>query len=166
MEIIAYTDGSVAPKNPGPGGWGFHYFYKTEDGLEFDWEDYGGEKYSTNQRMEMIAIIQCVKNVPIGNLTVHSDSQYCLKGIVEGGKGKFCKDRMGWTGKWIKDGWKTASKQPVKNIELWQEMLAVCNKYLENGGELCFTWTKGHNGDEGNERADRLAEMGRVSQLN
>lgn len=107
---------------------------------------FGGEKLTTNNRMEMMAVIEGLQALKKPcKVTLYIDSQYVLKGITE------------WVKGWKARGWRTASKEPVKNVELWQrldQLVATCGHTIE------WRWVRGHNGDPGNERADALANMG------
>lgn len=136
--VIIYTDGACRG-NPGPGGWGVILGYKGR----FK-ELYGGEPDTTNNRMELMAAIQALEalNNPC-SVRLHSDSSYVLKGITE------------WMDNWKKRGWKTASKSPVKNEDLWRRLDAAIALH-----EIEWLWVKGHSGDEGNDRADALANLG------
>jgi len=138
--IEIYTDGACKG-NPGPGGWGV--LLRSGPTVK---ELYGGERSTTNNRMELMAVIQALEALKRPcNVTLYLDSQYVLKGITE------------WLPGWKAKGWKTASKQPVKNQELWQRLDAL----LQQGGhDVDWRWVRGHNGDAGNERADALANMG------
>ncbi len=138
--IDIYTDGACKG-NPGPGGWGA--WLKSGDAQK---ELCGGELGTTNNRMEMTAVIEALAALKRPcKVTLHVDSQYVLKGMTE------------WLPGWKARGWKTASKEPVKNVDLWQRLDA-----LVNSGEhqIDWRWVRGHNGDPGNERADALANRG------
>jgi ribonuclease HI len=138
--IDIYTDGACKG-NPGPGGWGV--LLKSAEARK---ELYGGELDTTNNRMEMTAVIEALAALKRPcKLTLHVDSQYVLKGMTE------------WLPGWKARGWKTATKAPVKNVDLWQRLDA-----LVNGGshQIEWRWVRGHNGDPGNERADQLANLG------
>ncbi|MEJ7930967.1 ribonuclease HI [Ramlibacter sp. AN1015] len=138
--IEIYTDGACKG-NPGPGGWGVLLKSgSTEKEL------FGGEPVTTNNRMELMAVIQALQALKRPcNVTLWLDSQYVLKGITE------------WLPGWKAKGWRTASKQPVKNVELWQQLDAL----VQQGGHVIdWRWVRGHNGDPGNERADLLANRG------
>jgi ribonuclease HI len=133
--IEIYTDGACKG-NPGPGGWGA--LLKSEGTQK---ELFGGELGTTNNRMEMLAVIEALSALKRPcQVTLHVDSQYVLKGITE----------------WL-PGWKTAAKQPVKNVDLWQRLDALVNGA---GHSIDWRWVRGHNGDPGNERADALANRG------
>jgi ribonuclease HI len=138
--IDIYTDGACKG-NPGPGGWGA--LLQSSDARK---ELCGGELDTTNNRMEMLAVIEALSALKRPcRVTLHVDSQYVLKGMTE------------WLPGWKARGWKTAAKAPVKNVDLWQRLDA-----LVNGGEhqIEWRWVRGHNGHPGNERADQLANQG------
>lgn len=134
-DIIIYTDGGCRG-NPGPGGWGA---ILTAGGSEK--ELWGGEALTTNNRMELTAVIRALEALkrPV-RAEVHTDSQYVHKGIST------------WIHGWKKNGWKTADKKPVKNADLWQTLDALARQH-----EIRWVWVKGHAGHPGNEHADRLA---------
>ena len=138
--ITIYTDGACKG-NPGPGGWGA--LLKSPDAQK---ELFGGELNTTNNRMEMLAVIEALTALKRPcHVTLHVDSQYVLKGITE------------WLPGWKAKGWKTAAKQPVKNVDLWQQL----DQLVEGAGHtIDWRWVKGHAGDPGNERADGLANQG------
>ena len=139
-QVEIYTDGACKG-NPGPGGWGV--LLRSGDTVK---ELHGGEPSTTNNRMELMAVIQALEALkrPCA-VTLYLDSQYVLKGITE------------WLPGWKAKGWKTASKQPVKNVELWQRL----DDLLQKGGHVVdWRWVRGHTGDAGNERADALANLG------
>jgi len=140
-DVVIYTDGACKG-NPGPGGWGV--LLRSPDGSEK--ELFGGELETTNNRMEMTAVIEALAALkrPCA-VVLHLDSQYVLKGITE------------WLVGWKAKGWKTASKQPVKNVDLWQRLDALV---ASSGHSIDWRWVKGHAGDPGNERADALANKG------
>jgi ribonuclease HI len=138
--IDIYTDGACKG-NPGPGGWGV---LLKSAGTEK--ELFGGEANTTNNRMEMMAVIQALEALKRPcKVNLHLDKKYVLQGITE------------WIHGWKARGWRTASKEPVKNVELWQRLDAL----VANGGhDIDWRWVKGHAGDPGNERADALANKG------
>jgi ribonuclease HI len=137
-KVYAYTDGACRG-NPGPGGWGVLLRYHDKEK-----ELFGGEADTTNNRMELTAAIQALESLtrPCA-VCVVTDSAYVSKGIVE------------WLPNWIKRGWKTASKEPVKNVDLWQRLEAARSRH-----QVEWQWVKGHAGHRDNERADRLANRG------
>ena len=141
MNIInIYTDGACKG-NPGPGGWGA--LLKSADAQK---EIYGGELGSTNNSMEMMAVIEALSTLKRPcKVVLHVDSQYVLKGMTE------------WLPGWKARGWKTAAKAPVKNVDLWQRLDALVNS---GSHQIEWRWVRGHNGDPGNERADQLANLG------
>lgn len=136
--VIIYTDGACRG-NPGPGGWGAILRYKGKSK-----ELYGGELETTNNRMELMAAIQALETLTRScTVQIHTDSKYVLQGITE------------WMFNWKKRGWKTAAKTPVKNEDLWRRLDAAIERH-----DIEWRWVKGHSGDEGNERADILANRG------
>jgi len=137
-EVHAFTDGACSG-NPGPGGWGV---LLRAGGHEK--ELFGGDKATTNQRMELQAAIEALKALKkTCRITIHSDSKYVVVGMTE------------WIHDWKRRGWKTASKKPVANLELWQELDQLAAKHQVN-----WQWVKGHAGHPENERADALARRG------
>ena len=139
-EVQIYTDGACKG-NPGPGGWGV--WLKSGSTVK---ELFGGELNTTNNRMELTAVIEALAALKRPcKVALYLDSQYVRQGITE------------WIRGWKAKGWRTASKQPVKNVELWQRL----DKLVEEGGhQIDWRWVKGHSGDPGNERADMLANRG------
>jgi ribonuclease HI len=137
-KIDIYTDGACKG-NPGAGGWGA--MLRTGDKTK---ELCGGEANTTNNRMELKAVIEALNALKRPcTVVVHTDSQYVQKGITE------------WIHNWKARGWKTAAKAPVKNVDLWQALdVAQARHTIE------WRWVKGHAGHEGNERADALANQG------
>ena len=142
-KVIIYTDGACKG-NPGPGGWGV---LLRAEGVER--ELFGGEDLTTNNRMELMAVIEALRALKRPcDVTLFLDSEYVRKGITE------------WVKGWRARGWKTASKQPVKNVDLWQ----ILDDLVTNSPhQIEWRWVKGHAGDPGNERADALANRGVVS---
>ena len=139
-EVQIYTDGACKG-NPGPGGWGaWLKSGATEKEL------FGGELNTTNNRMELQAVIEGLRALKRPcKVTLYLDSQYVRMGITE------------WIHGWKAKGWRTSTKQPVKNVELWQAL----DKLVAGGGhKIEWRWVKGHSGDPGNERADMLANKG------
>ncbi len=136
--VTIYTDGACKG-NPGPGGWGAWLTYRGHEK-----ELYGGEKETTNNRMELTAVIQALNTLKRScQIDLHTDSQYVKNGITQ------------WLNNWKKNNWKTANKKPVKNAELWQALDEAVQRH-----QITWHWVKGHAGNEGNERADMLANRG------
>lgn len=137
-DVTIYTDGACKG-NPGIGGWGaWLTFGEHEKRL------CGGEQDTTNNRMELMGAIEGLKALKEPcNVTLYTDSSYVQKGITE------------WLAGWKRKGWVTASKQPVKNKDLWQALDEACQKH-----QVTWKWVKGHAGIEGNEIADDLANQG------
>lgn len=138
--VTIYTDGACKG-NPGPGGWGV--WLKSGPAEK---ELCGGEPHTTNNRMELLAVIEALTALKRPcHVSLHLDSQYVRKGITE------------WLKGWKAKSWKTASNQPVKNVDLWQRL----DELVQHGGhDIRWHWVKGHAGDPGNERADALANRG------
>jgi ribonuclease HI len=137
--FLIYTDGACK-YNPGPGGWGV--VVKTPSG-ECE-EMFGGEPQTTNNRMELTAVIRALEKLrPGSEAAVYTDSQYVQKGISE------------WLTDWKRRGWRTADKKPVKNVDLWQHLDRVASAH-----RIAWHWVKGHAGHPENERADALANLG------
>jgi ribonuclease HI len=137
-KVVIYTDGACRG-NPGPGGWGAVLRYgDTEREL------FGGELETTNNRMELLAAIEALKalNTPC-SVDLTTDSVYVKNGITT------------WLDGWKKKGWKTAARQPVKNVDLWQALDEQNRRH-----QVRWHWVKGHSGHAGNERADQLANRG------
>jgi len=137
-KVVIYTDGACKG-NPGPGGWGVW----LQSG-EHEKEMYGGEANTTNNRMELTAVIEALASLKrTCDITLFTDSEYVRKGITE------------WIHGWKTRGWKTADKKPVKNAELWKRLEALAALH-----HVEWRWVRGHAGDPGNERADALANRG------
>lgn len=142
--VIIFTDGACRG-NPGPGGWGVVLQYKNNKK-----ELYGGELETTNNRMELTAVIKALEALSRScKVRISTDSQYVLKGITE------------WMQNWKMRGWKTAAKKPVKNEDLWRRLDAAVHTH-----DIEWVWVKGHAGDPGNEHADKLANLGIDSMSN
>jgi len=136
--INIYTDGACKG-NPGPGGWGALI-------IEGDTKNeiYGGEADTTNNRMEILAVIMALKTINTGSgITIFTDSTYVQKGISE------------WIGKWKTNGWRTSNKKDVKNKDLWVQLDSLSSEFSIN-----WMWVKGHSGHPENDRADYLANKG------
>ena len=140
-KIQIYTDGACKG-NPGPGGWGA--LLRAANGQEK--ELFGGERETTNNRMELMAVIQALQALKRPcQVAIYLDSEYVRKGITE------------WIHSWRAKGWRTASKQPVKNADLWQTLDALVH---QGSHQIEWHWVKGHAGHVDNERADGLANRG------
>ena len=137
-EVVIYADGACKG-NPGPGGWG-----AVLKSGSVEKELFGGEVLTTNNRMELTAVIEALGSLKRRcAVTVFTDSIYVKDGITK------------WIHGWKARGWMTADKKPVKNVELWKRL-----DTLNSAHDVQWRWVKGHAGDEGNERADRLANKG------
>jgi ribonuclease HI len=136
--VQIFTDGACSG-NPGPGGWGVLLRYGSKEK-----ELFGGEPDTTNNRMELTAVIRALDALtrPV-EVKLHTDSTYVMQGITK------------WIHGWKKNGWKTKAREPVKNADLWQELERSVSRH-----QVQWVWVKGHAGHEGNERADALANKG------
>jgi ribonuclease HI len=134
--VVIYTDGGCSG-NPGPGGWGAVLSFKVNER-----ELKGGEPFTTNNRLELMAAISALEALkkPVA-VELHTDSQYLRQGITA------------WIENWKKNGWLTSERKPVKNADLWQRLDAARRKH-----RVEWKWVKGHAGEPGNERADKLAQ--------
>jgi len=140
--VVIYTDGGCAPTNPGPGGWAA--ILRSGKHMK---ELKGGEPLSTNNRMELMAAISALEALKQpSQVDMHIDSQYVRDGITK------------YINNWKKNGWRTASKEPVKNQDLWQRLDAARNLHT-----VRWHWVRGHSGDELNERADELVREARAA---
>jgi ribonuclease HI len=140
--VVIYTDGGCAPTNPGPGGWAA--ILRSGKHMK---ELKGGEPLSTNNRMELTAAISGLEALKQpSQVDMHIDSQYVRDGITK------------YINNWKKNGWRTASKEPVKNQDLWQRLDAARNLHT-----VRWHWVRGHSGDEFNERADELVREARAA---
>ena len=137
-KIEIYTDGACRG-NPGPGGWGALLIAGRHRKTL-----HGGEPETTNNRMELTAAIEALNALKRpSTVALHTDSKYVMHGITE------------WMHNWKKRGWKTANKKPVKNQDLWMALDEAIARH-----DITWKWVKGHDGDPGNEEADRLANLG------
>ena len=137
-DIVIYTDGACSG-NPGPGGWGALLSWKGHKK-----EIFGGELETTNNRMELMAAIKALESLKrSGSIALYTDSTYVRDGITK------------WIHAWKRNGWRTASKKPVKNEDLWMRLEEALG-----GHDVEWYWVKGHAGHLGNERADQLAQDG------
>ena len=134
-KIEIYTDGACSG-NPGPGGWGAILLYKGHKK-----EASGGQKNTTNNQMEMLAVTEALKLVKLeSEITVYTDSKYVMDGITK------------WIFNWKKNGWKSANRKPVKNVEFWKDLDEQVKKH-----KIEWVWVKGHSGNHYNELVDELA---------
>ena len=141
--IEIFTDGACKG-NPGPGGWGVLLRYGQHEK-----QLYGGERLTTNNRMELMAVIQALRALKRNSrISITTDSQYVKNGITQ------------WIHSWKRNGWKTAAKKAVKNADLWQALEDETTKH-----EIKWAWVKGHSGHPENELADQLANRG-IEELN
>ena len=140
LRLVAYTDGACSG-NPGPGGWGVLLQAISEGKVVKERELSEGEKLTTNNKMELIAAITALETLEhTSEITIFTDSKYVMNGIQT------------WLPGWKKNNWKTSSKKPVKNKELWMQLDNLINKH-----NVTWKWIKGHAGFEFNEKADELA---------
>ena len=136
--VELFTDGACSG-NPGPGGWGVLIRWGNHEKTLC-----GGEKETTNNRMELMAAIQALESLTRGvNATLFTDSKYVKDGITQ------------WIVNWKRNGWKTAAKKPVKNVDLWKRLDGALERHTVE-----WQWVKGHAGHVENERADELARQG------
>lgn len=137
-EVVIYTDGACKG-NPGPGGWGAWLRSGTHEK-----ELFGGEPLTTNNRMELTAVIEALTSLKrTCRVAIYTDSEYVRNGITT------------WIHGWKSRGWLTADRKPVKNAELWRRLDELRGRH-----DVHWHWVKGHAGDPGNERADQLANRG------
>lgn len=145
-QVEIYTDGACKG-NPGPGGWGVLLRAGAVEKTLC-----GGARETTNNRMELQAVIEALRALKRPcHVALYLDSEYVRKGITQ------------WIHGWKAKGWRTASKQPVKNVELWQQLDQLVH---QAGHHIEWHWVKGHAGNPGNERADALANEGVAQALN
>ena len=141
--IKIYTDGACKG-NPGVGGWGA-LILQDDKNIEL----FGGENETTNNRMELMAVIMALKEMsPSEELIIYTDSKYVQKGISE------------WIKNWKLNNWRSSSKKPVKNKDLWMQL-----DEASYSRKINWEWVKGHAGNEGNEKADELANKGVISMM-
>jgi ribonuclease HI len=143
LEITAYTDGACSG-NPGPGGWGALLIARRDGDVLREREFSGGAAETTNNRMEMTAVIEVLEALERPSaITIVTDSTYVRDGVTD------------WIHNWKRNGWKTSAKKPVKNVELWQRLDETQARH-----QVTWEWVKGHAGHPENERADELARAG------
>jgi ribonuclease HI len=138
LPVVIYTDGACSG-NPGPGGWGVILIYGSRRK-----ELKGGEALTTNNRMELMAAISALEALKRpSRVDLYTDSEYVRNGITT------------WIAKWKRNGWRTADRKPVKNLELWQRLESALHRH-----DVAWHWVRGHAGHPENERADELAREG------
>ena len=141
--LFAYTDGACSG-NPGPGGWGVLLVAKNQNKIVKERELFGGQEDTTNNQMELLAAISALEALDRpSKIKIITDSSYVKNGVTQ------------WLENWKNNKWKTASKKPVKNVELWRRL-----DQARSGHEVIWEWVKGHAGHPENERADELARKG------
>ena len=143
MKIDVYTDGACSG-NPGPGGWGALLKAKKNGKVISEKEIYGGERDTTNNRMELMAAIKalCALNKR-SHVTIITDSKYLKDGMTK------------WLVKWLDNNWRNSTNKKIKNADLWKELYILSESH-----EIRWSWVKGHDNHEENERADYLARLG------
>ena len=145
-DLFVYTDGACSG-NPGPGGWGALMIARDGDTVLKERELCGGESHTTNNRMELLGAINALEALERpSKLTIITDSAYVKNGVTT------------WIHGWKRNGWRTANKKPVKNVELWQRIDEAQVRHV-----VSWEWVKGHAGHPENERADELARRGMES---
>ena len=146
-KVTIYTDGACSG-NPGLGGYGIILIYKTKENKTVTKEFSKGYKHTTNNRMELMAVFEALNMLKKPcEIELYSDSKYVIEAI-----------NKGWLDDWVKNNWKTSSKKPVKNIDLWEKYLIAKKDH-----DIEFIWVKGHNENEFNEKCDKMAVLARNS---
>ena len=143
MKIDVYTDGACSG-NPGPGGWGALLKAKKNGEIISEKEIYGGERNTTNNRMELMAAIKALRTLNKRcHVTIITDSKYLKDGMTK------------WLLKWLGNNWRNSTNKEIKNVDLWKELYILSASH-----EINWSWVKGHDNHEENERADYLARLG------
>ena len=143
MKVKIFTDGACSG-NPGPGGWGAVLVAKKHEEIISKKEIYGGEENTTNNRMELTAAMEALSALKIpSKVEIITDSKYLKDGMTK------------WLDQWLKTNWRNSAKKEIKNVDLWKEIYALTKEHC-----VSWTWVKGHNNNEGNEKADYLARLG------
>ena len=142
MKVKLFTDGAARGNPEGPGGYGAILQYTDENGVLHEKEMSAGYKQTTNNRMELLGVITGLEALKKPcEVEVISDSKYVTDAF-----------NQNWVENWIQNGWRTSTKKPVKNIDLWKRLILLVDRHT-----VTFTWVKGHDGHPENERCDRLA---------
>lgn len=142
MKVKLFTDGAARGNPEGPGGYGAILQYTDGNGVLHEKEMSAGYKQTTNNRMELLGVITGLEALKVPcEVEVISDSKYVTDAF-----------NQNWVENWINNGWRTSTKKPVKNIDLWKRLIVLVNKH-----KVTFTWVKGHDGHPENERCDVLA---------
>ena len=142
MKVTIYTDGSARGNPEGPGGYGAILQYTDANGTLHEKEMSAGYKQTTNNRIELLGVITGLEALKKPcEVEVISDSKYVTDAF-----------NQNWVENWIQNGWRTSTKKPVKNIDLWKRLISLVNQH-----KVTFTWVKGHDGHPANERCDKLA---------
>lgn len=162
FQFEGYSDGACKG-NPGPGGWGIAMMRHTGV-TTIRWVKYGGKRSTTNNEMELTGALEILKLCPVGHdIVLHMDTQYFLKGVIDGGiDGYISKTASitGWVKGWRAKGWIKADGKPVANLNLWKSIVKEIENHVLGDSVLRFKWVKGHSGNEGNELVDKLAGLG------
>lgn len=142
MKVKLFTDGSAKGNPNGPGGYGAILQYTDNNGMLHEKEFSAGYKQTTNNRMELLGVITGLEALKVPcEVEVYSDSKYVIDAF-----------NQKWVEGWVKNGWRTSTKSPVKNIDLWKRLIELVHNH-----KVSFIWVKGHNGHPENERCDKLA---------
>ena len=142
MKVKLFTDGSAKGNPNGPGGYGAILQYTDNNGMLHEKEFSAGYKQTTNNRMELLGVITGLEALKVPcEVEVYSDSKYVIDAF-----------NQKWIEGWVKNGWRTSTKSPVKNIDLWKRLIELVHNH-----KVSFIWVKGHNGHPENERCDKLA---------
>jgi ribonuclease HI len=160
--LEGYSDGAC--KGDKRGGWGAYLVRTSPNRPTITFNKCGGKKVTTNQEMELTGALELLKMIDPGcPVTVFMDSEYVLKGLISDGKDGFIEKGQppsGWTKGWAENGWKTRANGAVKHQKLWEGLVQRCKELVDGGTRLRLCWVKGHSGNEGNEAADQLANLG------
>lgn len=139
--ITVYTDGGARPTNPGPAGWAYLAIYPNGEERTKSWHD----PHNTNNAMELTAAFNALIDLQFNDLLIISDSIYLVNGMNE------------WIERWVKDGWRTRERRPIKNVDLWRALWSLKHEYVDANKKLVFKHVKGHSGDKYNDIVDTMA---------